>query len=424
MSKKTFSILSLGCFRNTYDSEIVSTRFLNKGYKFISERQSLKKNKYKKGAIDIFIINTCGFIDAAKKESLAAIKEAIDLKKKGKIKKLLVLGCLVQRYRKDLEKFFPQVDSWSGVERFPQTFIPHRKLLSSCLDFIKICEGCCNSCSYCVIPFIKGKLTSRPKSDIISEVKYLDTKGIKELNIIGQDITSWGKDLKNEGDLTVLLKAILNATKNIPWIRLFYLHPLHITDALLDLVAKENRLCKYIDLPIQHANDRILKLMHRPITKKETLKLIAKIRKKIPGCVIRTSVIVGFPTETEKEFRELLEFLKEARFQRLGAFIYSREENTPAYNFSPQVHPKVKQRRFNEVMRLQQDISREANKGFLGKEIEVLVEAKENGIFIARSQFDGYAVDGVVYLRKKNLKIGEFYKTKIVDAYEYDLVGE
>jgi ribosomal protein S12 methylthiotransferase len=420
MPNKNFSILSLGCFRNTYDSKIVAERLFAEGYKFLPQVDSLGRKPAK---LDTLIINTCGFITQAKEESLAAINEAIKLKRTGRIKNLFVFGCLTQRYRKELEKFFPEVDKWWGIEKPPQNFPRKNILLPRHIDFIKICEGCLNRCSYCAIPLIKGGLLSRRTADIIKEARYREKCKVKELNVIGQDISSWGKDLKKEGDLTALLKAILSATKTIPWIRLFYLHPLHVTDSLLDLIAREKRLCKYIDLPIQHINDRILKLMHRPITKKETLRLIAKIRKKIPGCVIRTSVIVGFPTETEKEFIELLDFLKEAKLERLGAFIYSREENTPAYNFTPQVHPKVKERRFSEVMRLQQNISREANKALLGKEIEVLVEAKDNGIFIGRSQYDGYDVDGIVYLRKKNLKIGEFYKTKIVDSYEYDLVG-
>lgn len=421
MPKKTFSILSLGCFRNTYDSEAVAKRFLAQEYTYLAQTDSLYKNKTRP---DTLLINTCGFITQAKEESLAAIKEAVELKRKGKIKHLFVFGCLVGRYRQELEKFFPEVDRWWGIEKLPQRFIKKKFLLPPHIDFIKICEGCLNRCSYCAIPLIKGSLSSRSKDDVIREAKSLNAAGVKELNIIGQDITSWGKDLKdNKEDLTGLLKAILSATKNIPWLRLFYLHPLRITDSLLDLIAKEERICKYIDLPLQHINDRILKLMNRPFGKKETFALIDKIRKKIPGCFIRTTVIVGFPTEGEKEFNELLAFLKEVKFERLGAFIYSREENTPAYEISPQVHPKIKESRFAQVMKLQQDINREVNQKFIGKEIEVLVEEKVNGIFIGRSRHDGYDVDGVVYLQKKNLKIGEFAKAKIVDAYEYDLVG-
>lgn len=373
---------------------------------------------------DTLIINTCGFIDQAKKESLKVIKEAVALKIKKKLGRLLVFGCLVQRYRKELEKTFAQVDSWWGIEKLPCRFAKHKNLFSPRhTGFLKICEGCLNKCSYCAIPLIKGSLISRPKVDIAAEAEYLDSCGIKELNIIGQDITGWGKDLKAKEDLSSLLVSILRQAPNIPWIRLFYTHPKHISDSLLDLIAKENRICKYIDLPIQHINDRILKLMQRAVTRNEIIKLIRKIREKIPGCVIRTSVIVGFPTETEKEFRELLDFIKDVKFERLGAFMYSREENTPAYNFSPQIHHKVKERRFNEVMALQQDVSRWFNQKLVGERIEVLVEEEDNGIFIGRTQYDGYDVDGVVYIKRKGLKLGQFYKVKITDAYEYDLVG-
>ncbi|MDP2923659.1 MAG: MiaB/RimO family radical SAM methylthiotransferase [Candidatus Omnitrophota bacterium] len=423
MPKKKFSIVSLGCFRNTYDSGIVAEKFLRKGYSFMAESRSLAKNTNEFAGCDVLGINTCGFIDKAKKESLAAIKEAIQLKNRGKIKKILVFGCLVERYRKDLEKFFPEVNQWRGVEKLSCKFIKRKNLLPRYIDFLKICEGCFNKCSYCAIPLIKGSLVSKPKAEIVKEAKYLDSRGVKELNIIGQDITSWGRDLKGKEGLGLLLKKILQETKNIHWIRLFYTHPLHISGSLLDLIAKEERICKYIDLPLQHINDRILRLMNRKITKSETIDLIKKIRKKIPGCAIRTSIITGFPTETEREFEELLNFLQEMRFERLGTFIYSREENTAAYNLSGQLHYKTKERRLKEIMSLQQSISRDINRGFLGKEIEVLVEEKENDIFRGRSQYDGYEVDGVVYLKRKNLKIGEFYKVKIVDSYEYDLVG-
>ncbi|MFA6282381.1 MAG: MiaB/RimO family radical SAM methylthiotransferase [Candidatus Omnitrophota bacterium] len=423
MPKKNLSIISLGCFRNTYDSETVLKRFVDIGYGFSSQENIFLTGIEDFKNCDTLVINTCGFIDKAKEESVEFIKEAIKLKQQGRIKRLLVFGCLVERYPEKLKKSFPEVDQWWGAEKFIQKFSERKKLLPPHIDFLKICEGCLNRCSYCTIPHIKGSLKSKPLIEIVKEAKFLDKKGIKELNIIGQDITSWGKDLKTKEDLSLLIKAILKNTKNIRWIRLLYTHPRNLDSKLIDLIANEERICKYIDLPIQHINNRILKAMNRNITKKETVDLINKIRKMITDCVIRTSVITGFPTETEDEFKELLKFMKETKFERLGAFMYSREEDTPAYNLNPQVNNKTKARRFKEIMSLQQNISREANKRFLGKELEVLIEEKENEVFVGRTQFDAYEVDGAVFLKKDKLKIGEFYKAKIIDSYDYDLVG-
>lgn len=433
---KTLSIISLGCFRNTYDSEIVVKRFLKRGYVLRDDCNNC----------DLLVINTCGFIDKAKQESSEVIKEAVRCKKRGKIKKLFVFGCLVQRYRKSLEKFFPEVDEWEGIENFNGRVCRRTKLLPPHIDFLKICEGCINRCSYCAIPQIKGGLKSKPQEGVVKEAKYLDKRGVKELNIIGQDITSWGKDFKDKGDLTNLLKCILKETKNIRWIRLIYTHPRHITDSLIDLVANEPRLCPYIDLPTQHISDRILKLMDRGTTKEQIIRLIKKIRKKIPDSVLRTSLIVGFPGETQQEFRELFTFVKETEFERLGVFTYSREENTAAYDLPSQVHYRTKEHRFKEIMDLQKDIAQDVNTRFLGKEVDVLVEDKENNRFTpldskpshqnlwcegkhltgftGRTQYDAYDVDGVVFLKKSNLKIGDFYRAKITDVYEYDLVGE
>jgi ribosomal protein S12 methylthiotransferase len=290
------------------------------------------------------------------------------------------------------------------------------------LDFLKICEGCFNQCSYCTIPLIKGTLKSKPPSQIVKEACLADKHGVKELNIIGQDISSWGRDLGADFTLPTLLKDILVKTK-IAWLRLLYLHPRHISEELLDLIANEDRICKYIDLPIQHVNDRILKLMNRGITKKEIAQIIAKIREKINNCAIRTSVIAGFPTETKEEFKELLQFLKEVKFEKLGAFVYSREEDTPAYKLKPQVLAKTKEQRYRQIMNLQKNISKELNKKFIGQTLEVLVEEEDNGVFLGRSQYDAYEVDGLVFIKKNGLRIGDFYKTKIINSYDYDLVG-
>lgn len=424
MKKKKISIISLGCFRNTYDSEMALNRFINEGYDLSLRDDIFLTGKNKFHPCDTLLINTCGFIDKAKKESIEFIRQAIKLKQQGKVKKLFIFGCLVQRYHNELEKHFPEVDKWWGTENFPQNSIRRKKIIPKHIDFIKICDGCLNRCSYCAIPYIKGNLKSKPKEQIIQEVKSLDKKGtIKELNLIGQDITSWGKDLSYKDDLSSLVYDILKATKNIRWIRLLYMHPKHLNDKLIKLIAKEERICKYIDLPIQHINDRILKMMNRGVTRKEITRLIQKIRKNIKECVIRTSIIAGFPTETIGEFKELLMFLEETQFERLGAFMYSREENTPAYDFKPQVHNKVKLSRLKEIMSLQRNISYEVNKRFVDREMDVLVEEEDNEIFLGRTQFDAYEVDGIVFLKKKNIKTGDFYKAKIIDSYDYDLVG-
>ena len=421
---KTFSIISLGCFRNSYDSEIIAFGFSKQGYKFLplSSLSIDKKTKIK--PIDLLIINTCGFIDKAKEESVKIISVALDLKKKGRVKKLMVIGCLVKRYQERLEKAYPSVDFWQSVVEFRQDCVKRDNLFSlPKIGFLKICEGCLNRCSFCAIPLIKGPLKSKFKNEVLKEVKDLERRGVRELNIIGQDITSWGKDLKTKDDLASLLKEILKATKEIKWIRLIYTHPKHFNDSLIDIIAKDKRICKYIDLPIQHINDRILKLMNRGTSKKKIIDLIKKIRKRIPNCVIRSSVIVGFPTETEKEFKELLNFLKEIKIDRLGAFTYSQEKGTQAYKLQPQVHHSTKKRRFKEVMEQQQEIASEVNKKFLNKKLDVLIEDKDSGVFVGRSQYDALDVDGLVFLEKKGLKIGNFYKAKIIDCLGYDLVG-
>ncbi|MDD5194117.1 MAG: MiaB/RimO family radical SAM methylthiotransferase [Candidatus Omnitrophica bacterium] len=415
-----FSLISLGCFRNTYDSELIAQRFMNKGYRLIGS--SLEGSSQAVG--DLLIINTCGFIDAAKEESIAAIKEAVRLKKIGKARAILVCGCLVQRYRKTLEKFFPEVDSWQGIESLDSGFASQKTLTPSFSSFLKICEGCANHCSYCAIPLIKGPLKSRSREDILKEARFLDKHGTVELNIIGQDITSWGSDLGETQNLASLLKDILRTTKNIRWIRLIYTHPAHISRKLIDVIANNERICKYIDVPIQHISDRILKNMNRRITKKEIISLIKFLRKKIPGCCLRTSVIVGYPCETEQEFKELLNFLKEVKFERLGVFLYSREEGTPAYSFRPQVHYRTKKRRLQEIMNLQQEISSKACQRMVGSKLEVLVEEKQKNVYTGRTQYDAPEVDGVVFLKKKGLNIGQFYEATITDAYEYDLVGK
>jgi ribosomal protein S12 methylthiotransferase len=411
-------MVTLGCFRNRYDSGVVINRFLAKGYNLLDPDKISKKNK-----ADILLVNTCGFIDSAKLESIQVIKEAIELKKEKKVKEVYVFGCLAERFKNQLEKHFSQVDKWWGIEDFSQKY-KTRKPEQGPVDFIKICEGCINRCSYCAIPLIKGPLASRSAPEVLKEVKKIDKYGIKELNIIGQDITSWGKDLGQKQKLTDLIKVIVKTIKKIKWIRLIYTHPKHFSDKLISLIAGEEKICNYIDLPIQHINKRILKLMNRQTTPEDIIALIKKIRKKIPDAAIRTSVIVGFPTETEAEFRQLLNFIKKVKFEKLGVFTYSQEEGTKAAKLPGQVHHMTKKRRLRQVMEAQQEIAAKSLEKFIGKKITVLVLEKREGFYIGRTQYDAPEVDGIVFIKRDKLKIGRFFKVKVTDSLEYDLVAE
>lgn len=412
--KQKLGILSLGCPRNLVDAESLVGRLNFKGYDIVDGF----------AGADIALINTCAFIEDAKRESIDAILDLIELKKQGKLKKIIVYGCLPQRYKEDLRKELPEVDAFVGAlglnhesKRFA--------LAPKHYAYLKICEGCVNNCSYCVIPKIKGKLTSLDEGSIIQKVKRFNREKISELNIIGQDITGFGMDHSSQSQLTGLLGKIMDNTPDIGWIRLLYLNSERVTDELLKMIKNQQRLCKYIDLPIQHINNRILKLMRRKITEKEIISLIHKIRKIIPGVCLRTSLITGFPSETEKEFNELLEFVEDIKFERLGVFIYSREEGTAAYNFKGQIPQGLKEERFDMVMSAQQKIATVINSRFLGKAISVLIEDKQDGAYIGRSQYDAPEVDGVVYINSERaLKAGEFVKAKITDTLEYDLVGE
>ncbi len=411
--KRKLGILSLGCPRNLVDSESLAAGFSAKGYSIVEDITEA----------EIAVVNTCAFIEEAKRESIEAILDLAELKKKGRLKKVIVCGCLVQRY-KNLYKELPEVDAFIGSpgrDRRAGT----APLSPRHYAYLKICEGCVNSCSYCVIPGIKGKLVSLDEASVLRKARYFNRMKVSELNIIGQDITGFGIDSCGRSSLADLLKKIIQDTPDIPWIRLLYLNPSRISDELLALIRDNRRLCKYVDLPIQHINDRILRLMNRRFSRKEIISLIGKIRDTIPGVCLRTSLIVGFPSETEKEFKELLDFVGEARFERLGAFIYSREEGTPAYAFKGQISRKVKQERLEAVMMRQQEVSVRLNSGFLGKRIQVLIEEEKDGVYIGRSQADAPEVDGLVYVSsKRRLKQGELAQVRITDTLEYDLAGE
>ncbi|TRZ96421.1 MiaB/RimO family radical SAM methylthiotransferase [bacterium] len=410
--KDKIGILSLGCPRNLVDSESILGRLKAKGYPLVDLDKA-----------DIGIVNTCAFIEDAKRESIDAILDLIQLKKEGKLKKVIVYGCLPQRYQDYLIKELPEIDAFCGRISLNHDF-PLVSLTPKHYRYLKICEGCINACSFCVIHRIKGRFASLDRGSLLKKVEEFDRQKIAELNIIGQDITGYGLDLYGAAGLPQLLRRLIARSKNIGWIRLLYTYPNRVSDDLLSLIKDQPRICKYIDLPIQHINDRILKLMNRRTTSREILRLIDKIRKNIPGAAIRTSLIVGFPSETDAQFRDLLKFIRQVRFERLGAFIYSPEEGTPAANFKKQIPRKIKLERLDMIMAEQQKISRQVNRGFLGKTIEVLIDEKEKDGYLGRSQYDAPEVDGLVYVKSKSaLKPGEFVKVRIEDTLEYDLVG-
>ncbi|MDD5505481.1 MAG: MiaB/RimO family radical SAM methylthiotransferase [Candidatus Omnitrophica bacterium] len=411
--KQKLGILSLGCPRNLVDAESLAGRLNAKGYSIVDDMAEA----------EVALVNTCAFIEEARRESVDAILDLIELKKKGKLKKIIVYGCLAQRY-KDLNKQLPEVDAFVGA--FELNHESKRFALTpKHYAYLKICEGCVNNCSYCVIPKIKGKLVSLDEQTINRKVRLFNAQKISELNIIGQDITGFGLDSSGKSQLTGILRKIIRNAPDIGWIRLLYLNPARISDELLKLINSHEQVCKYIDLPIQHINNRILALMNRKVTKKEIISLIENIRKIIPGVCLRTSLIAGFPSETDKEFKELLSFIKEVKFDRLGAFIYSREEGTPAYSFKGQITQKLKQERFEAIMEEQQKIAAAVNARFLGRKIRVLIEEKQDGAYIGRSQADAPEVDGLVYVNSSRLlQSGGFAEVKITDTLEYDLVGE
>lgn len=412
--KQKVGILSLGCPRNLVDSEHMLGALSRKGCRITDLEKA-----------DVGIVNTCAFVQDAKKESIDAIIGMVELKKAGKLRKVIVCGCLVQRYAKELAAEFPEVDSFvgspnlsGGKDRYPLT--------PESYAYLKISEGCVNKCSFCAVPLIKPRLESLDPAQVLERVREFDRAGISEINVIGQDITGYGLDRGEKDGLAAIMARILKGSKFTPrWFRLLYLHPARVTEGLLALMRDEPRLCKYIDLPLQHISDRILRRMNRHVTQRRIRDLIARVRKLVPGVAIRTAFIVGFPGETEKEFEELLAFIRDARFERLGAFIYSREEGTRAFSFRPQVPERIQRERLDRVMRLQQEISRSHTAALAGKELDVLIEGCEDGRWLGRTQADAPEVDGEVFIgSKRKLRIGEIVKARVTDTLEYDICAE
>ena len=429
--------VSLGCSKNLLDTEMTIGLFKNKNFKIVNNPSNA----------DIIVVNTCGFIEPAKEEAINTLLEMAEYKK-GKCKYLIAMGCLVERYKDELEKALPEVDLFIKYSEYENIWeqiesvigkIKNDKTEKNNLDFmdrvvttgenfayLRIGEGCSNNCTYCAIPYIRGKYISRKIEDIIEEAKMLANNGVKELIVIAQDTTKYGIDLYGEPKLAELLKELCKIDE-IKWIRFLYAYPETITDELLEVVKNNDKICNYFDIPIQHISDKVLKRMNRQSDEKSIRALIKKIRKEIPDAIIRTTVMVGFPGETEEDFEELYDFIKEAKFDRLGAFSYSKEEGTPAARIKTQVHPMTKKSRYNKIMALQQEVYKEVSNKYIGKEIEVLLEERsfDGKYYIARSYMDVPDIDGVVFVNcdEENLE-GKFIKVKITNVQDYDLIAE
>lgn len=431
---------SLGCSKNLMDAEIMTGILKEKGYEFVEEFAEA----------DIIIVNTCGFIRDAKQESIDTIVELSQLKEFGKLKYLIVTGCLAQRYADELLEEIPEIDAIVGTGNFMNISeiidrleseknvteigniefafdetLPRYVSTPEHMAYLKIGEGCSNHCTYCIIPKLRGKYRSRKIEDIVEEAKTLAAEGVKELVVIAQDTTRYGEDLYGEAKLAELLEE-LAGIEGIKWIRIMYSYPESITEKLIDVIAAHDNICSYFDMPIQHASNRVLKRMNRRTSKEDIRNKVEMIRSKIPDAVIRTTVIVGFPGETEEDLEELIEFMKEIKFDRLGAFAYSREEDTPADRMDGHMDEEIKEERRDRVMMVQQAISEEINQKREDKVFEVLIEEKaEEGVYVGRTQGDAEEIDSVVYVNSdEELEIGSFVNVYITEAMEYDLIGD
>lgn len=421
------NVLTLGCSKNTVDSE----RLLNQ----------LKLNNFSISEspedADTVIINTCGFIESAKKESIDTILNAVALKNEGKLKEVMVVGCLSERYKDDLRKEIPEVDSYFGTEAYEailkelggelkSELIGERRLTTPAhTAYLKISEGCDHPCSFCAIPIMRGGHKSVPIEQLVQETESLAAKGVKELVIIAQDTTDYGKDIYGRRNIVELV-AKLSKVEGIEWIRIMYAYPSHFPDELINEIAANPKICNYIDIPLQHISDKVLKSMRRGVTSANTKTLVKKLREKIPGLTLRTTIIVGYPNETEEDFKELIKFVEESKFDRLGVFTFSPEENTTSFPLGDPISAKEKLRRREVIMELQKEISFSNNLKFVGKKIKIIVESLEGQYYIGRSYRDAPEVDGeVLILAEGNkLDIGNFYDVEIYDNNEYDLFGK
>jgi ribosomal protein S12 methylthiotransferase len=429
MRKKTIDIITLGCSKNLVDSERLIHELEDIGYNVTHDVEEPTG--------EIAVINTCGFIGDAKEESINMILEFAQAKEDGRLKKLFVMGCLSQRYLKELESEIPQVDkfygkfNWNGLiddlGRAHHRETPFERTLTTPKHYayLKISEGCNRKCSYCAIPIITGKHTSRPIEEIVEEVRYLVSKGVKEFQVIAQELTYYGIDLYKKQMLPELIECISDIP-GVEWIRLHYAYPAKFPTDLLRVMRERSNVCSYLDIALQHISDKMLKKMHRHVTKEETYHLMELLRKEVPNIHIRTTLIVGYPGETEADFEELKSFVREMRFDRMGAFAYSEEEGTYAANHHKDNVPHdIKQTRLNEIMNIQQSISSELGQKKVGLVMKVIIDRLEGDYYIGRTEFDSPEVDPEVLLKRdeNKLEIGAFYDVKIIESDDYDLYG-
>ncbi|TVX97597.1 30S ribosomal protein S12 methylthiotransferase RimO [Cohnella terricola] len=434
------SVVTLGCEKNLVDSEIMSGLIHQRGFSLVEKPEDAT----------VVIVNTCGFIDAAKEESVNTILNLAELKETARLKALIVSGCLTQRYKKELMDEMPEIDGIVGTGDFHRindiidealrgrkpvyvgnpVFNYEEKLprlLSTARHtaYVKIAEGCDNACTFCSIPIMRGKFRSRSVESILAEVQSLADQGVKEISLIAQDSTNYGTDLYDGFKLPELLNRV-SEVPGIEWVRLHYAYPGFFTDELIETIAANPKICNYIDMPLQHSEDTILKRMRRPGRQRDVRELIGKIRSHIPEVALRTSMIVGFPGETEEDFEKLCDFVREVKFDRLGVFTYSQEEDTPANRLPDQLPDEVKQFRANTLMEIQRQVATENASKYVGRTLDVLVERYDgrSDVFIGRSQYDAPEVDGEVYITNCPVQIGEMGKVRITHAYEYDLSGE
>lgn len=430
LKKNKINVVTLGCSKNVYDSEVLMGQLRASGKEVEHESPADTEG-------NIIVINTCGFIDNAKEESVNMILQYADKKDRGLVDKVFVTGCLSERYRPDLEKEIPNVDQYFGTTELPLLLKAlgadyRHELLGERLTttpknyaYLKIAEGCDRPCSFCAIPLMRGKHVSQPIEKLVREAESLARNGVKELILIAQDLTYYGLDLYKKRNLAELLEA-LAAIPGIEWIRLHYAFPTGFPMDVLELMKREPKICNYLDIPLQHISDKILKSMRRGTTQEKTTKLLNEFRAAVPGMTIRTTLIVGYPGETEEDFQILKNWVEEMRFERLGCFAYSHEENTHAYLLEDDVPAEVKQQRANEIMEIQSQISWELNQEKIGQVFRCIIDRKEGGHFVGRSEFDSPDVDNEVLIdaSKQYLKTGEFVNIKITDATEFDLYGE
>lgn len=429
MINNRVDIISLGCFKNLVDSEQLMAQFKQHGYDVVHDSNDVKG--------EIVVVNTCGFIGDAKEESINMILQLADAKKSKKIGKLFVMGCLSERYFDELKMEIPEVDAYYGKFNWPDLISDLGcKLDESTLNeriittpkhyaYLKIAEGCNRTCSYCAIPIITGKHKSRTIESICHEATLLAKKGVREVQLIAQDLTYYGLDLYKKNRLAELVQKI-SEIDDIKWIRLHYAYPTSFPYEILDVMRDNPKVCAYLDIALQHVSDNMLKLMRRNITKAQTYELINKIRETVPNINIRTTLMVGHPGETEQDFIEIQQFIKDMRFERMGVFAYSDEEGTYAnLNYSDDIPDDVKQARVDTLMQIQQDISAEINASKIGRQLCVIVDREDDDFYVGRTEYDSPEVDGEVYITKDNLlNIGEFYTVNVTDADLYDLYGE